>query len=555
MNKIIEFKNVSKEFLNGNIIANDNISFFVEKGEIHALAGENGAGKSTLVSMLFGLYKPTSGKILFKNKEIKYKSAIDAINDGMGMVHQHFQLVDKFTVAENISLGSEDFSLSFKEIFNIEKELKNLKNRINDLKKKSLNYSKQKEEINNLEKQLKNGQTSNYGFLNRRKINQEIDKLANLYNFNVKAKDKISSLTVGQEQKVEILKLIYKKSNILIFDEPTAMLTPQEIDQLLKIILQFKKEGKTIIIITHKLDEIKKVADRVSVLRKGKFVGTKQVKDITASQLSKMMVGYDIKPPTLTKQISKQKKVVLEVKDLSVKKRRVYKLKNINFSIKEGEIVSVAGVEGSGQAELVNSISGMQKFHSGSILLNKVPIKNLSIKKRNKLLSYIPEDRHKYGMILDLKVYENLLLKKLENNSKFGFLNRYKMLKKAQKIINNFDIRGARSGYSISRGLSGGNQQKMIVGREISANKNLLISFQATRGLDVGAINYIHSKIIEQRKNGKAILLVSYDLNEILKISDRVIVMNSGQINGILSGKDIDIKKIGILMSKKGKDK
>lgn len=544
MNKVIEFQNTRKEFLNGNIIANNNISFFVEKGEVHAIAGENGAGKSTLVSMLFGLYEPTSGKILVNGNEIKYKSAIDAINDGMGMVHQHFQLIEKFTVAENISLGSEEYSLSFKEISDIDKELKNLKNN----KKTFLDY---KTKINNLEKKLKDNQTSSNGFLNRKKINDKINKLSKLYNFNIKAEDKISSLTVGQEQKVEILKLIYKKSNILIFDEPTAMLSPKEIEQLIKIILQFKKEGKTIIIITHKLDEIKKVADRVSVLRKGKFIGTKKVKNITASQLSKMMVGYDIKPPKINKINSKLKKIVLEVKNLNVKKRRINKLKNISFSIKKGEIVSIAGVEGSGQLELVNSITGMQKFKSGSILINNIPIKKLSIKKRNKLLSHIPEDRHKHGMILDLKVYENVVLKELKNNSKLGFLNRYKMLKNAQKIINTFDVRGARSGYSISRGLSGGNQQKMIVGREISANKDLLISFQATRGLDVGAINYIHNKIIEQRKNGKAILLISYDLNEILKISDKVIVMNSGQITGILSGKDINIEKIGVLMSKK----
>ena len=497
---IVEFKKVTKEFLDGKIIANDNISFKIQKNEIHAIAGENGAGKSTLLSLLFGLYKPTSGSILVRNKNINYSSAANAINDGLGMVQQHFQLISKYTISENIMLGQE--------------ETKN-------------------------------------GFLNRKNVNDKVNQVSKKYNFNLNATDKISSLTIGQEQKVEILKLLYRESEIMIFDEPTAMLTPSEIDELIKILLRLKKVGKTIIIITHKLDEIKRVADRVSIIRKGKYIGTKNVKQITAKILSKMMVGREIVPPKL--EVKKPGKVILKIENLLVTKKRINKLKNFSIEIREGEIVSIAGVEGNGQVELIEAITGLIKTQKNKIFFEEKDISLKNIKFRNSKLSHIPENRHKFGMILDMKSYENIILKKIKENSFMGFINRNKMKKYAKKVIKRFDVRGTDGGMAIARGLSGGNQQKLVVGREIAEDKKLLVVFQATRGLDIGAINYIHGEIIKARDNNKAVLLVSYDLNEIMTLSDKIVVLNDGIKTGHLLRKDATREKIGILMAKGGK--
>lgn len=555
---IIEFKNITKTFLDGKIVANKDVSFAIKKGSIHAIAGENGAGKSTLLSMLFGLYKPTEGEIFVHGKKINYKSAADAMADKLGMVQQHFQLVEKYTVGQNITLGKEK---------------------------------------------------TTFGFVRTKQDFLKINEISKKYGFGIFAEQKISSLTVGQEQKTEILKLLFSESEILIFDEPTAMLTPSEIDELLKVMLILKKEGKTIILITHKLDEIKKVADVVSVIRKGKYIGSIENKDLTAEKLSKMMIGSDL--VEVTKEYSSGKEKVLEIKNLVVASRgqswlsvnlgalkqenarkfedskfkfltkplydlvggtklfllsfkshkthaiEAAKLKSVSFELKAGEILAVAGVEGNGQSQLVNAILGLEKEKSGSVVAFKngtqIDITKLSIKSRNKLFSSVPEDRHKYGMILDMKLSENMVLKNFdEEYSRFGFINKKKISRHALEIIKKFDVRGSDGGNAMARGLSGGNQQKAVVGREMSANKDITIIFQATRGLDVGAINYIHEQIIKSRNKGMAVLLISYDLNEVIKLADRVIVLNSGKITGELSNKQITKEKIGILMSAKG---
>lgn len=503
MDKIIEFKNVTKTFLDGKIVANKNVSFSIDKGTVHAIAGENGAGKSTLLSMLFGLYHATSGEIFVKGRKINYKSAADAMADGLGMVQQHFQLVEKFTVGQNIILGKEK---------------------------------------------------TRFGFVTSKEDFKKINKISKEYGFGITADQKISSLTVGQEQKTEIMKLLFSDSEIFIFDEPTAMLTPSEIEELLKVIKTLKQKGKTIIIITHKLDEIKAVADVVSVIRKGEFIGQIKNKDLTPKKLSKMMVGRDIEE--VKKANTKPGKVKLEVKNASVIKHRISKLKNVSFNVKSGEILAVAGVEGNGQTELANSILGLEKLSTGEILVDNNAIKKLSISKRNKIISSIPEDRHKYGMVLDMMVYENMTLKNFdEKYTKFGFIQRHKMQRDSRQILEKFDVRGANRGLAITRGLSGGNQQKAVVGREIASQKDVMIIFQATRGLDVGAIDYIHRQILEEKEKGKAILLISYDINEVIKLADRVIVLNSGVVTGEVSGKEINKSNLGILMSKKEKEK
>lgn len=523
---IIEFKNITKTFLGGKIVANKDVTFAIKQGSIHAIAGENGAGKSTLLSMLFGLYQPTAGEIFVRGKKVEYKNAADAMNDGLGMVQQHFQLVDKFTVAENVTLGiEEDFV----------KEVK-----------------------------MKDGKKSfklDSGILNSKKTNERIDELAKTYGFNVSAKQKVSELTVGQEQKVEILKLLYRNSEILIFDEPTAMLTPKEIDELIEIILDLKKKGNTIIIITHKLDEIKRMADEVTVIRRGEYIGTKPIEEITPEVLSKMMVGADIIPPV--KEKVEVGETVLKVENLFVEEKRVQKLKGVSFEVKKGEIVAISGVEGNGQVQLANIIAGLQKQTSGDVLIRHnvakgkasddfqlATISTDSIKKRNKYISHIPENRHKYGMILDLKCYENAQIKEIDKYSFMGYILKSKMKDDAKVVLERFDVRGTNDGEAVSRGLSGGNQQKLVVGREVSAPSELLIVFQATRGLDVGAINFIHKQILLARKYGKAILLISYDLNEIITLADRVLVINSGAITGEVIGKDINKSKIGELMAK-----
>lgn len=500
---IVEFKNVRKEFLGGKIVANNNVTFNVSEGTIHTIAGENGAGKSTLLSMLFGLYKPTKGEIYVKGKAINYNSAKDAMADGLGMVQQHFQLVDVFTVTDSIILGSEKTSK---------------------------------------------------GFLKRKEDATKIDSLIKKYNFNLKSNDKIKDLTVGQRQKVEILKLLFRDNDILIFDEPTAMLTPSEIDELLKIILDLKKKGKTIFLITHKLDEMKAVSDEVTVLRKGEFIGTISSKALTAKKLSEMMVGRNVEPVKLSKSNFGEEK--LKVENLTVSKKGIKKLQDINFSIRGGEILSIAGVEGNGQVELAEAISGMIRPKNAKITLNGEDISKLNVNNRNRAkIAHIPEDRHKYGMFLDMKVYENMFIKNFRYEySKFGVVNTNKMKKDARSIIHKFDVRGADGGAAIARGLSGGNQQKAVIAREMTGKPEVIIVFQATRGLDVGAIEFVHKQVLAARARGAAVLLISYDLNEVLALSDRIAVLNSGKITGIINRKDASRNVVGQLMTAKGKE-
>ena len=498
-----EMNNITMQF--DSIVANDNINLKVKQGSIHAIIGENGAGKSTLMSILFGIYKPTMGYIKINDKAVYIKDPNHATKLGLGMVHQHFKLVGIYNAVENIILGNEPTKLNF---------------------------------------------------LNLNKAKKEIENLAKKYYLDINLKTKVKKMTVGMQQRVEILKMLYSDANVLIFDEPTAVLTPQEISGFLKLLLDFKKKGKTILLITHKLDEVKKVADKATVLRKGKVVGEFNVKKTTIKKISTTMVGREIvevKNKTKVKFI----KNALEVKNLNILdiQNKKHILKDINFTIKKGEILAIAGVEGNGQSQLSKAISGLIKINSGQIILDNQNIESLSIKERYKKgLSFIPEDRHKHGLVLDMTISENisnrLFYKKPYSN--FGILNNGKMEILSNNIINSFDVRGSNKGKNNARSLSGGNQQKAIAGREISIDHKLLLAVQPTRGLDIGAIEYIHSKILEDKKNKKSVLLISYELEEILSLADRILVINNGKITGELLRKNATREKIGQLMTKGG---
>ena len=600
-NYAIEMLNISKSFLNGKIIANDNISLKVKENEIHALIGENGAGKSTLMSILFGIYSPDSGKIKINGKNVYFSSAKDASAAGLGMVHQHFKLVPTYTIYENIILGCED--------------------------------------------------TNKYGILKSEQSRKKINDLIKKYNFNLNIDEKVSNLTVGQEQKTEILKLLYRDSNILIFDEPTAVLSPDEIDSFLKMILDLKKDGKTIIIITHKFSEIKSVADRATIIRLGKYIDDFDVKSKSIEQMAKLMVGKDVNiiKNNIKKEFGKE---ILDVKNLIINKnnnsfktidillnpelvklKKLFKkeislnkenilnnseelkqsLKNIkelisiqkqnhkekinnkisllmqkknehnelkinnkisklndylnkfenifdenildnsiNFKIRSGEIYAVAGVEGNGQSELALIISGLLKNDYAIIHLEDENISNLSINERYiHGISHIPEDRHKHGLILDESIYMNIASNKIDKKpySKNGFINQYNIREKAIELIKAYDVRGTVRGTEIARLLSGGNQQKLIIAREINNDHKLLILVQPTRGLDLGAIEYIHSMILEEKQKGNAILLISYELDEILSLADTISVMYKGKFIGTGNIKEMTRNKIGQLMA------
>ena len=500
----IEMNHITMRF--GSIIANDNINLKVQKGSIHAIVGENGAGKSTLMSILFGIYKPTTGYIKINEKAVVIKDPNHANKLELGMVHQHFKLVGIYNAVENIILGNEPKKLNFLQLA---------------------------------------------------KAKKKIQDLAKKYYLDINLKIKVKDMSVGMQQRVEILKILYSDASILIFDEPTAVLTPQEIQGFLKLLLDFKQKGKTIILITHKLDEVKAVADKSTVLRKGKNVGEFNVKTTSIKRIATAMVGRNI-VAVKNKAKIKFDKNILEIKNLNVLKsnRKKHALKNINFSIKEGEILAIAGVEGNGQSELAQAIAGLIKINSGKILLQNKNIENLNIRERyNSGLSFVPEDRHKHGLVLDMSINENisnrLFYKK--SYSKYGIINNNQIMIFSNDVINNFDVRGSDQGKNFARSLSGGNQQKAIVGREMSIDHNLLIAVQPTRGLDIGAIEYIHSKILDDKKNKKAVLLISYELEEILSLADRILVINDGQITGELLKQNANREKIGQLMTRKGK--
>ncbi len=504
---IIEMIGITKEF--PGIIANDNVTLQVKKGEIHALLGENGAGKSTLMSVLFGLYQPEKGKIKVKGKEAKINSPLDANALGIGMVHQHFKLVHNFTVLQNIILGVET--------------VKNGLLKMDDARKKVMDLSKK-------------------------------------YNLMVDPDAYISDISVGMQQRVEILKMLYRDNDILILDEPTAVLTPQEINELMNVIRGLAKEGKSIIFITHKLDEIKAVADKCSVLRRGKYIGTVDVKDTDKEALSEMMVGRKVNL-TVEKDEAKPKEVILEVNNLSVKSKREGSSKNsvnnVSFKVRKGEILCIAGIEGNGQTELVQAITGLTKLDEGNVVLKGEDISNKSIRYKNTHgIGHIPEDRHKHGLVLDYNLGENLALQEyftVKYQSK-GFLKYDKIYENAKKLIDTFDIRSGQGIYTTVRSMSGGNQQKAIIAREISRDPELLIAVQPTRGLDVGAIEFIHKELVNQRDKDCAVLLVSLELDEVMNLSDRILVMYEGEIVAEVNPKEVTVQELGLYMagSKKG---
>ena len=499
MEYVVEMLNIRKEF--PGIVANDNITLQLKEGEIHALLGEIGAGKSTLMGMLFGMYKPDRGCIKVRGKEVKISNPNIANDLGIGMVHQHFKLVDNFTVTENIILGCEP-----KKGFTV--DIKTAAKKIEDLSKQ--------------------------------------------YGLNVDPYAKIEDISVGMQQRVEILKMLYRDANVLIFDEPTAVLTPNEIDELISIMKNMTKEGKSIILITHKLREIKEAANRCTVIRRGKYIGTVDVKDATEADMAKMMVGREVSFK-VDKIEAQPKDVVIKIENLCVNNnKKVLGLKNFSLDIRAGEIVGIAGVEGNGQTELVEALTGMRNVESGSIIFKGKNIIKESIRQRiDDGMAHIPEDRHKRGLVLDYTMEDNMVLKAYRNKpfSKNGLLNRAKISEYAKKIIETFDVRSGEGGKSIARSLSGGNQQKGVIGREIESNPDLLIAVQPTRGLDVGSIEYIHKRLVEQRDLGKAVLLVSLELDEVLNVSDRIAVVNNGELVGIVNANETNENEVGLMMT------
>ena len=500
MEYVIEMLNITKEF--PGIIANDNITLQVRKGEIHALLGENGAGKSTLMSVLFGLYKAEKGIIKVNGQVAKIHNPNDAKKYGIGMVHQHFKLVHNFTVLENVVLGVE---------------------------------------------------TVENGFLKLKDAREKVEKISKQYNLFIDPDALISDISVGMEQRVEILKMLYRENEILIFDEPTAVLTPQEIDELMKIMKNLASEGKSIIFITHKLNEIKQVADRVTVLRKGKYIATVDVATTSKEEMSEMMVGRKVLFE-VEKGEQKPGEVILEVKNLVVKSKHSHKnaVNNVSFKVRRGEILCIAGIEGNGQTDLVYALTGLTPIESGSLLFKGSDITRSSIRHRSVSgISHIPEDRHKHGLVLDYNLAENLVLqsyfqKDYQNN---GFLKFDAIYKHASDLIKQFDIRSGEGVNSKTRSMSGGNQQKAIVAREIDKNPDLLIAVQPTRGLDVGAIEYIHKKLVEQRDAGKAVLLISLEMIEVMNVSDRILVMYEGELVGQADPKVVSQQELGLFMS------
>jgi simple sugar transport system ATP-binding protein len=499
-NYIIEMLNITKEF--PGIKANDDITLNLKKGEVHALLGENGAGKSTLMSVLFGLYQPEKGEIRKNGEVVRINNPNDANALGIGMVHQHFKLVEIFTVLENIILGVEPNKM---------------------------------------------------GFLQKSEAREKVVKLSEQYGLKVNPDAVIEDISVGMQQRVEILKMLYRDNEILIFDEPTAVLTPQEIKELLKIMRDFAKEGKSILFITHKLNEIMEVADRCTVLRKGKYIGTVDVKDTSKEELSKMMVGRDVNF-AVDKVPAEPKDVVLSVKGVTVpsKHHKNNAVKNVSFDVRAGEIVCLAGIEGNGQTEFVYALTGLEKMSSGSISVAGKDISSASVRERSVAgISHIPEDRHKHGLVLEYSLEQNMVLQRYwqpEFQNK-GFIKFDAVRKYSEELIKRFDVRSGQGPITTVRSMSGGNQQKAIIAREIDKDHEILVAVQPTRGLDVGAIEYIHEQLVARRDAGKAVLLVSLELDEVMNVSDRILVMYEGEIVGELDPKKTTVQELGLYMS------
>lgn len=499
MEYVIEMLGIRKEF--GGFVANNNITLQVKKGEIHALLGENGAGKSTLMNVLFGLYQPEGGEIKVKGKTVKITDPNVANDLGIGMVHQHFMLVDKFSVTENIILGAEPTKL---------------------------------------------------GVVNIKKAAKEIQALSEKYSLDVDPYAKIEDISVGMQQRVEILKTLYRGADIIIFDEPTASLTPQEISELMQIMKRLVEEGKSIILITHKLKEIMEVSDRVTIIRKGEGIGTVVTADTNPDQLAEMMVGRQVTFKTEKGPANPTEKA-LHIENLVVLDYRgIEKVKHLNLSVRKGEIVGIAGIDGNGQSELIEAITGLRKVKSGKVIMNGQDVTNKKTRKITETgLGHIPSDRHKHGLVLDFTIGHNMVLQTYyrEPFSKFGIMNYKEISKKANEIIDQYDVRTGHGEISPARSLSGGNQQKAIIGREVDRNPELLIAALPTRGLDVGAIEFIHQKLIEQRDKGKAVLLISFELDEVMNVSDRIAVIHDGEIVDIVLPNETDEQELGLLMA------
>lgn len=498
---VIEMNHIRKEF--PGIVANDDITLQLKKGEIHALLGENGAGKSTLMSVLFGLYQPEAGEIKKDGKVVKIDNPNDATALGIGMVHQHFKLIDVFTVLDNIILGAET--------------------------------------------------TGALGFLKKKEAREKVIALSEKYGLKVDVDAKVEDITVGMQQRVEILKMLYRDNDILIFDEPTAVLTPQEIDELMEIMRGFAKEGKSILFITHKLNEIMAVSDRVTVLRKGKYVGTVNTKDTNKQELSNMMVGRPVQLE-IHKKPAEPKETVLKVEGLTVPSK-IHKnnaVNNVSFEVHAGEILCIAGIDGNGQTELIYGITGLEKASAGKITLLGQDISNASIRKRAMTgMSHIPEDRHKHGLVLGYTLEQNLVLQKYREPrfQNHGFIKFDEVRKYSEKLIKDFDVRSGQGPITIARSMSGGNQQKAIIARELDRDEPLLVAVQPTRGLDVGAIEHIHAQIVNERDKGHAVLLVSLELDEVLGLSDRILVIYEGEIVGEVDPKQTTPEELGLYMS------
>lgn len=498
MEYVIEMDGIRKEF--PGIVANDNINLRVKKGEIHALLGENGAGKSTLMNVLFGLYQPEKGEIRVRGERVEITNPNIANDLGIGMVHQHFMLIDTFTVTENIILGSEP---------------------------------------------------TKGGRMNKRKAEKEIAELSAQYGLSVNPKALIKDISVGMQQRVEILKTLYRGADILIFDEPTAVLTPQEIQELMGIMKKLTAEGKSIILITHKLKEIKQICDHCTVIRRGKGIGTVEVASATTNELAAMMVGREVNF-SVDKSKADPKHEVLKVNNLVVTDNRgVEMVKQLNISVRSGEILGLAGVEGNGQSELIEAITGLRSIQDGNVLLNGIELPKKSPRKVTEAgIGHIPEDRHKLGLVLDFSIQENMVLQTYYKKpyAKGGIINENAIQEKAQELVTDYDVR-TPSIQTLARSLSGGNQQKAVIAREVDRSPDLLIAAQPTRGLDVGAIETIHSRLVKERDKGRAVLLMSFELDEILNVSDRIAVIYDGKIVDIVQADETDEKELGLLMA------
>ena len=497
----IEMLNITKRF--PGIIANDNISLQLKKGEIHALLGENGAGKSTLMSVLFGLYQPEEGIIKKDGVQVKINNPNDANDLGIGMVHQHFKLVECFTVLDNIIMGVEP---------------------------------------------------TKGGVIRRREARKRILELSDRYGLSIDPDAKIEDITVGMQQRTEILKMLYRENEILIFDEPTAVLTPQEIRELMQIMKNLAAEGKSILFISHKLAEIMEVSDRCTVLRKGRYIGTVNTADTTMQELSSMMVGRDVNFH-VEKQEAAPGDTILEIRNMTVASK-VHKnnaVKNVSLKVRAGEIVCIAGIDGNGQTEFVHGLTGLEPLVSGEITMCGKDITRASIRERSKLgMSHIPEDRHKHGLVLDYSLEDNMILQRYfepEFTGAAGFLKRKNIRQYAERLIEKYDVRSGQGAVTQARSMSGGNQQKAIIAREIDKNPELLVAVQPTRGLDVGAIEFIHKQLVAQRDAGKAVLLVSLELDEVMDVPDRILVMYEGEIVGEFDPKTVTEEELGLYMS------